>query len=395
MQTPRNITYTRPKLYQKQERAIFSPTRYAVIEASTKAGKTVGCMAWLLELALKGKEGQQFWWVGPSREQSKIAYSRYKRGLPQEVYTANDSELSLRLITGAIIRFKTAEIPDLLYGEDVHAAVVDEATRCREDAWTALRTTLTATRGPVRIIGNVKGKKNWAYRFARRAESGEPDTHYAKLTAFDAIEAGVLSKEEVEDARRHLPENVFKELYLAEASDDDGNPFGITAIRRCISRVSNNPPAVYGVDLAKSVDWTVIIGLDKDHTVCHFERFQSPWSETFERIKRVVGKTPALIDSTGVGDPIVEGLQKLGSNYQGFKFTQGSKQQVMEGLAVRIQQEDIHFPDGPIVSELESFEYIYTRTGVKYSAPDGQHDDCVVALGLANSLKPLKKVLYA
>jgi hypothetical protein len=30
----------------------------------------------------------------------------------------------------------------------------------KEDAWTAIQSTLTATRGPVRIIGNVKGKKN-------------------------------------------------------------------------------------------------------------------------------------------------------------------------------------------------------------------------------------------
>ena len=41
------------------------------------------------------------------------------------------------------------------------------------------------------------------------------------------------------------------------------------------------------------------------------------------------------------------------------------------------------FPDGPIVSELEAFEYSYTRTGVRYGAPPTMHDDCVVALALA------------
>ena len=35
--------------------------------------------------------------------------------------------------------------------------------------------------------------------------------------------------------------------------------------------------------------------------------------------------------------------------------------------------------------ELEQFEYEYTRTGVRYSAPDGQHDDTVCALALAVS----------
>ena len=41
----------------------------------------------------------------------------------------------------------------------------------KEDAWIAIQSTLTATRVPVRIIGNVKGKKNWFYLLARRALS--------------------------------------------------------------------------------------------------------------------------------------------------------------------------------------------------------------------------------
>ncbi len=53
------------------------------------------------------------------------------------------------------------------------------------------------------------------------------------------------------------------------------------------------------------------------------------------------------------------------------------------GLAVAIQERAITFPEGPIVNELESFEYEHTRLGVRYSAPEGLHDDCVMALALA------------
>ncbi len=56
----------------------------------------------------------------------------------------------------------------------------------------------------------------------------------------------------------------------------------------------------------------------------------------------------------------------------------------MEGLAVAIQKREVIFPDGPIRLELENFEYEYSRTGVKYTAPEGMHDDCVCALALAN-----------
>jgi hypothetical protein len=52
-------------------------------------------------------------------------------------------------------------------------------------------------------------------------------------------------------------------------------------------------------------------------------------------------------------------------------------------VAVAIQNQEVRFPEGPIVSELESFEHEITRTGVKYLAPEGMHDDCVDALALA------------
>ena len=67
----------------------------------------------------------------------------------------------------------------------------------------------------------------------------------------------------------------------------------------------------------------------------------------------------------------------------GFKFSSTSKQQLMEGLSVAIQQRLIRIPDGPVRSELESFEFVATRTGVRYAAPEGLHDDCVCALALA------------
>lgn len=393
-ETPKGqrLTYDRPWLYPKQQRAIFDApdinnrcARYALIEASTKAGKTVACLAWILEQALGGSPGHNYWWVAPIFAQAMIAYRRLKRGLPETLYVANERDLSITLLNGTIISFKSADNADSLYGDDVHAAVIDEASRVKEDGWFAIRTTLTATRGAVRIIGNVKGRKNWFYRMARKAEAGEPNMSYAKLTAFDAIEGGVLEAAEIEDARRQLPENVFRELYLAEASDDEGNPFGPVHIRACIQPgLSDLPQRVAGVDLAKSVDWTVVIGLDIDGNTTGFARWQhEPWDRTQERIVALVDRTPTLVDSTGVGDPICERLRKERHTISGFTFSQSSKQRLMEGLAVAIQSHKVGFPDGPIRAELDTFEYVYTRRGVSYSAPEGYHDDCVVALALA------------
>jgi hypothetical protein len=379
------LTYQRPKLYKKQSDAFFNPKRYSLCEASTKAGKTIGGMAWLTEQAFHGRQGDNYWWVAPVYPQAKMAFTRIKRGLPSHHIRTWQTDLIIELVaTGAQMWFKSGEKPDNLYGEDVRAAVIDEASRLREEAWHAVRSTLTATRGPIRMIGNVRGRQNWFYRLARVAEAGDPNMYYGKIIAADAVDAGVISPAEVADAKRMLPEQVFNELYLAQPSDDGGNPFGLKAISECIGPMSNLPPQVWGIDLAKSVDWSVAIALDKNFRTCRFERWQSPWPETMARIRKMVGHTKAYVDSTGVGDPVVDTLQRGGyHNFEGFKFNSSSKQMLMEGLSVAIQQREITFPNGIIRSELENFEYEYTRSGVRYSAPSGLHDDCVCALALA------------
>ena len=380
----RQIAYTRPWLYPKQLAALFHPQRYGVIEATTKSGKTTGALAWLVEEAVQGRPGDQFWWVAPVFTQARMAFARAKRALPRGLFTAHESRLQITLRNGAALCFRSADHPDTLYGEDVRAAVIDEAARCKEAAWHAVRSTLTATGGPIRIIGNVKGRRNWAYRLARQAEAGAPHMAFHRLTADDAVEAGIFDVDELANAQQLLPTHVFRELYYAEASDDAGNPFGLTELRACVAPLSDQTPVIWGWDLAKSVDWTVGIALDAEGHVCRLERFQRPWEETFDAVRRLTGEVPALIDSTGVGDPIVERLQRVaGPHIHGFQFSATSKQQLMERLAVAIHERRIHFPEGLLVAELEAFEYEVTRTGVRYNAPDGVHDDAVCALALA------------
>lgn len=382
---PRIVPYERPPLAAYQTEAIFHDARYGLIEASTKSGKTHGCLAWIFEkAALTGNPGRNYWWVAPVYSQAKIAYSRLKLAIPTWSRHPNESDLTLSLPNGAMIWFKSAEKPDNLYGEDVYAAVLDEASRVREEAWYALRSTLTKTEGHVRLIGNVKGRKNFFYQMCRKAEAGEQGHIHRKIRAADAVSAGIIKAEEVEDARRILPAQVFAELYDAEPSDDGGNPFGLAAIRACIKPLAAGPAIAYGIDLAKSVDFTAIVGLNAAGSVCDFDRFQMPWSETIARIRERVKDIPANVDSTGVGDPVLEALQRgRTGRYEGYKFTSDSKQKLMEGLAVAIQRGEISFPDGAIISELEAYEYEYTRTGVRYSAPSGVHDDAVCALSLA------------
>jgi hypothetical protein len=150
--------------------------------------------------------------------------------------------------------------------------------------------------------------------------------------------------------------------------------------------MSTDKPIAFGVDLAKSTDWTVVCGLAASGRICVLERWQSDWRTTRERLARMIGGTKALIDSTGVGDPIVEDITAVCRKAEGFKFTSQSKQQLMEGLASAIQEQSVGYPDGWLRSELDSFGFRYTGGRVVYEASTG-HDDGVCALALAVAAK--------
>jgi len=386
------ITYTRPYIYDYQRCIIDSTSRYTITEASTKVGKTTTCYIWLHEQALKGKQGYNYWWVAPIYNQAKIAFTRLRNALRvNDNYSFNKSELSITCPNGAIIMFKSADNADNLYGEDVYACVFDEFTRAKQDSWFALRSTLSATKGAIQFIGNVRGR-GWGYQLAQTAKNDlSGQWKYNVITAIDAANGGLVTKDglpfiyEVEDAKKVLPIDVFNELYLCIPTDTGANPFGLNHIASCIKPMSNLPAKCYGIDLAKSVDYTVIIGLDVHGSVCYIDRFQNDWNVTMTKIKALGKQTLMMVDSTGVGDSPVELLQLSGMNVQGFKFTSTSKQQLMVDLQSAIQQRLISYPQGVIVDELNSYEFSYSSTGVKYSAPSGQHDDCVCALALARA----------
>lgn len=171
---------------------------------------------------------------------------------------------------------------------------------------------------------------------------------------------------------------------------------------------------VMGVDLAKSLDFTVIdvICIELKQLVYH-ERMESEnrssWNYQKQKIMAVselYNRAMIVTDSTGVGDPITEDLQRMGCNVfvdrtgdkndkevAGFKFNMISKENIIEKLKVTIELQLIRIPDIPIlIKELKQFQALKMPSGrYKYSAPAGKdengvdlyHDDCVIGLALA------------
>lgn len=377
--------------FPHQAEFLACPKRYAVACSGTKAGKSVGGAMFAIRELLK-RPGVSGTWCAPTYEQAVSVGMETVRGLlPQEHVTVRLSGVPSLSIGGSVLEFKSAEEPDHLFGPARHFAVLDEAGRISEDAFNAVASTLVPTAGPMRLLSNPTGRTGWFYRLWCRGRDEDPDVgaFHWKTADNPTVPASVI-----EDARRTHSERSFRALYLGEFMDVGGSVF--RSVRECAIGCLCAPiPGrryVGGLDLARTADWTVAVVLDvKDSSVVAFERWHGvAWEETGRRVfelSRRYNGARFWVDSTGLGDPVLEQIERGGVPVQGVKFTAASKVQLIEGLAVKMERGELFFPPlAVLMGELEAFEATTGPTGTtKYSAPTGEHDDCVIALALAAS----------
>jgi hypothetical protein len=366
-----------PELHRNQQKIINEAKRFNVLNCGRRFGKSKLSVNLLVEGAL---EGYPVGYFAPTYKLLEGTFKECYNALEQVIKRKHDQQF-IELVTGGIIEFWSLDNPNAGRSRKYKVAIIDEAAFVKDlwEAWTqSIRPTLTDMKGGAWFMSTPKGKNDF-YKLWMRGQTGEEGwASWQMPTSTNPF----IDISEIESAEKDLPALAFKQEYLAEFNDNVANPFGFQFIKQCTMPQSIEQPVCYGVDLAKSFDWTVIIGLDRFGQVAYFERFQKDWNITKQIILQLP-KAPIKVDSTGVGDPIVEDLQRQRPNVFGFKYSATSKQQLMEGLQSAIHQRKVGFPEGVITKELESFEYEYTRTGVRFNAPAGMHDDCVNALALA------------
>lgn len=369
------------KAHKAQQTVLDSTARFRVMMAGRRFGKSLISQSISIE---SGVCREQVAYITPTYQLGKIFFQEVLKLLPESIYKKNESDLVINFITGGSIRFFTGERLDAMRGLKFHLVIIDEASYIPnlEDGWNnSIRPTLTDYKGKAIFLSTPRGRNFFYSLFIKK---DEPEWESFKFTTYDNP---FIDPSEIDAARAQLPHSVFEQEYMANPMENAANPFGSEHINKCTQPLSSLPAEYYGIDLAKSVDWTVIIGFDRNGHVSHYERFQKDWMQTKETIRRLKKGAHIFIDSTGVGDAIVEDLQKYFNDMNGFKYTSTSKQQLMESLASSIHKGEIGYPSGPIKDELEIFEYQFTSTGVRYNAPPGFHDDCVNALALANKCR--------
>ena len=357
------------------------PARFKVVMCGRRFGKTALGVREACDAALAG---HPVGWFAPTYKYVLEVWRELLQRLKPVIARSNDQERRIELVTGGVIEMWTMDTPDPGLGRKYKLAIIDEAGIVPDllDLWQrAIRPTLVDLSGGGLFLGTPRGRRHgFVVLFNRGNDPNEPN--WASFRA-KTLDNPYIPPEEVESARKELPPEVFAQEFEGIPTDDGANPFGLEAIHRAIGPLSPEKPVVYGVDLARSMDFTVVIGLDAYRKVAFVDRWQASWAETKQKIRGIVGQTPIVADATGVGDAIVSDLQGMGVDVTPHIFTQPSKLRLMQRLVAAFQGSELTIPDGWLIGELESFEFMYTATGVRYEAPSGFHDDGVMALALA------------
>jgi len=349
-----------------------------------RTGKTTGGIVDVVEGMIGG---EQWGWFSPSYKFSTEVWRELCNILAPIIAKKNAQEYRIETINGGVIEIWTLQgvsAEDVARGRKYHGVVIDEAGLIDgliEVFNAAIRPTLVDYKGSALFLGTPKGRRHGFVQLFARGEVGE--NGWASFKA-KTLDNPYIPPEEVEAARRELPEAVFRQEFEAEPSDDGLNPFGLKELERAVQPPSKKPTICYGVDLARANDFTVVVGLDEWGRWTEYDRWQAPWTETKQRIRRLSAQAPCLVDGTGVGDAIFDDLAMSGMNVHKFVFHVASKRELVQRLIAAFAGQKVTIADGIPYTEFKAFEVTYTSQGkVRYTSPSGVHDDAIMAWGLA------------
>ncbi len=399
------------KPHEGQKLVLQSRARFKVMNCGRRWGKTK--LAAHIFCKEARKQDQMLWWVAPTYRIVKRGYAEVLKQLPDNVLAHDpppDTNFDagraviLRFRNGTRMEFYSAERPEGMLGAGVDFCVMDEAAIMPGRIWNQIvRPTLMDRLGGALMISTPRGR-NWFYKVWQQ---GQDELHpdWASWT-FESWTNPTLPEGEVEDMKGAMPRMEYEQeveaKFLAAGSstffwDDRAVQSARVLENGLIEGYAPKGYVVLGIDLARSNDYTVLYGARmRDRRNVYFERMNAiTWPEQKRRIRRAVrtlrtnGAENVLLvmDSTGVGDPIVEDLEMEGYDVVPMKFTNESKGNMVRLLAKDLEEAQAFVLDDPLamLEEFRQYGMTISPSGrMTYSAPEGEHDDVVTAKMLSH-----------
>lgn len=378
-----------PRLHAAQARVKAEAVRFNVLPLGRRWGKTTLCEDLLIAPALRGYPTA---WFAPSYKLLAEPWRDFKRALEPITRDKSEQEHRIELVTGGVVECWSLDGGNPARGRKYKRVAIDESGMVPNlvSTWNeAIRPTLTDFGGDAFFPGTPKGR-NGFWQLAQRGE--DPNAVEWRIFPGPTSQNPHLDPREIEAARRELPDRVFRQEYLAEFIEDGSGVF------RRVAEAARLAPAdrlaghwyVAGVDWAREHDYTVISVVDvTTREQVAIERFsQVEWAIQYGRLQALYERyRPAavLAEANAIGGPAIEHLQRQGLPIRPWTASNATKAAVVDALALALERGDVALLDDAVqTAELQAFSAERLPSGMtRYAAPEGMHDDCVIALALA------------
>ncbi|MDQ3816102.1 MAG: terminase large subunit [Acidobacteriota bacterium] len=354
-------------------------------------------------------------YVGPEKSQAKNIIWKDPQGLfkflpPEVVKKKNEVELTvyfkqtLPKTPGSVFYIEGADNIDRMRGLKPRGIILDEYAQIKPELWTeVLFPAINQSGGWVIFIGTFKGKNHFYDLFSKYYdwEKGEAieNTDY-RCFYLPYYQNPFFTEDQIRAAKETMPPAQFEQEYGCLPLSGTSNVFPSLADLMSGSLEDKSPNHSnhlfsMGVDLAKYQDYTAVSIICRNcHSLVLQESWQAEWTVTLEKLvqlQKYWNKAHVTIDSTGVGDPISELLKKRGisgTQLEDFKFSNASKDRLIKKLGVYFSEKKLKLPPMDQIptlhTELEQFTYEILPSGkIRYTAPQGKHDDEVYSLALS------------
>lgn len=394
------ITLRMKRPHPKQRQIIKEAARFNVADCGRRFGKSLLGENVLIRPAL---HGEPTGWFSPTYKMLAEVWREVKQIVKPMVVRPSEEEKRLELAGGGLIEMWSLDHPDVARGRKYKNIVIDEAAMIPDlmSVWNhVLRPTLADLQGSAWFLSTPKGRNGFWQLWQQGQDEQEPDWNSWK---FPTSDNPFIPASEIEDMRRSMPSRIFEQEILAEFLEDAGGVFRkvIEAATLSTQEPARDRDYIFGVDWAKYTDYSVVIVMDaKSKQMVAMDRFnQIDYSVQVSRVKALADRYhPQVIiaETNSIGDPIIEQMRIEGLPVKGFTTTSASKQMIIDALSLAFERREIGILNEQVlINELQAYES--TRLpggGFRYSAPEGMHDDTVMALALAFSGLTVEPVDY-
>jgi len=207
------LTDLNVQLLPWQQEVYSDPTRFKVVAAGRRTGKS-RLAAWMLIInALQTDKGQVFY-VAPTQGQARDIMWQTLLELGHPVISGSHiNNLQIRLVNGATISLKGADRPETMRGVSLKFLVMDEYADMKPDVWEQiLRPALADQKGSAMFIGTPMGRNHF-YELYKLAELGDDETY--KGWHFTSYDNPLLDPNEIDTAKKSMSSYAFRQEFMA------------------------------------------------------------------------------------------------------------------------------------------------------------------------------------